>query len=431
MDRYILIAINRCRNASHYTMGEDEQMNTENKGLNLNSEELNNLLDCIEDGIFLIDKNGIIVGLNKVSAELTNVPKKDMIGRNVYELINKGVFDAEETCSIEALESGKTVSKIQQGIKGQRNILSTATPYKVKGNTEYVIVTERDISNISRLKSKLDKQIESMRKYQAEIVHYRNQNLSFGDVIFKSEVMQKLVTTAVRIASNDASVLIQGESGTGKEVIANLIQKNSHRSEQPYIKINCSTIPENLIESEFYGYEKGAFTGALEKGKLGFFELADKGTLFLDEIDTMPISMQSKLLRVLQENEFFRVGGSKMKKVDVRIIAATNSNLKKLIETEKFRKDLFYRLNVIPLKVPGLKDRADDIIPLAEFFLDKFNKKYSYSKSLDISAIKVLTHYSWPGNVRELENFIERLVVSIEEDNITGNIIESLHLFPI
>lgn len=393
--------------------------------LNLTSTAINRLLDCIQDGVFLIDHTGKIVCLNEVSASLTNVPKEEMLNKSMFELVKQGVFDEEETVSIKTLKTGKTTHRIQRGLKGKFDILSTATPYKENGKIKYVIVTERDITNITELQNQLDRQSSRADKYEAELEHYRRQNYKNPDVIFKSNVMKKLVSTAIHVASNDATVLIQGESGTGKEVIANLIQKNSHRKKEPFIIINCSTIPENLIESELFGYEKGSFTGALNKGKIGFFELADKGTLFLDEIDTIPVHMQSKLLRVLQENEFFRVGGNKQIKVDVRIIAATNSDLPRLIDEGRFRKDLFYRLNVVPLFMPLLKERPEDIIPLTEHFLSLFNKKYNASKQISSTGMSVLTQYPWPGNVRELENFVERMVVSQEEDNISEETIRS------
>lgn len=398
------------------------------KELNLNSTDITKLLDCIQDGIFLIDKNGKVVNMNRVSAKLTSIPKKEIINKNMYDLVRQGIFDEDETVSIKSLETGKPVHRIQKGIYGKYDILSTAIPYKENGQIKFVIVTERDITMINNLKTELEEQSIRAEKYKAELDYYRIQNMKSNDIIFKSDVMGKLVSTALHVAENDATVLIQGDSGTGKEVIANLIQKHSNRNKMPFVKINCSTIPENLIESELFGYEKGSFTGASNKGKIGFFELANKGTLFLDEIDTLPVHLQSKLLRVLQENEFYRVGGNEQIKVDVRIIAATNGNLQELMETGAFRKDLYYRLNVVPIYIPQLKDRVEDILPLAQHFLKKYNDKYSSKKVLNSSAKLLLTQYSWPGNVRELENFIERLVVSVDENTISGEIVSaSLH----
>jgi len=217
---------------------------------------------------------------------------------------------------------------------------------------------------------------------------------------------------ALRIAKLDATVLIQGESGTGKEIISKIIYKNSARSKGPIIKINCSAIPENLLESELFGYEKGAFTGAHSEGKIGLFELANHGTLFLDEIGELPLPLQAKLLRAIQEKEIMRIGGKKSIPIDVRIIAATNVNLQEAVKEGKFRADLFYRLNVVPLTIPPLRNRKEDIPGLVKHFIAKFNQKYKTNKELDKDAWPVLIEYDWPGNVRELENLIERIIVT-------------------
>lgn len=223
------------------------------------------------------------------------------------------------------------------------------------------------------------------------------------------------------MANTDITVLITGETGCGKEVFSTELHHKSNRKNLPYVKVNCAALPENLIESELFGYEKGAFTGALNKEKLGMFEVANGGTILLDEIGEMPLNLQSKLLRVLQEKEIMRIGGTKSIKLDVRVIAATNQDLSELIKQGKFREDLFYRLNVVPLKIPPLRERKDDIAILAYRFLEKFNIKYSKAKSFGSTAIKALESYSWPGNVRELENSIERLVVIDDNSYITNN----------
>lgn len=395
---------------------EDVRMKTE---LCLSSIEIGKLLDCIQDGVFLIDNTGKIVFLNKASADLTNTPIEEMLNRSIYELIDEGILDESETVSIKALKTGKAVHRTQKGMYGKYDILSTAIPYKENGKIKYVIVTERDITYISKLMSQLDSENSRAEKYKAELEYYKKHQLKNVDIIYRSKEMQRIMAIAVQVASNDATILIQGDSGTGKEVIANIIQGHSRRKSRPFIKINCSTIPENLLESELFGYEKGAFTGASDKGKIGFFELADKGTLFLDEIDTIPLQMQPKLLRVLQESEFYRIGGDRQIKVDVRIIAATNSNLQELVREGKFRKDLFYRLNVVPILLPSLRERADDILPLTNHFLKIFNEKYSENKKISSLGQALLNQYTWPGNVRELENLIERLVVSIAGDVIS------------
>lgn len=237
------------------------------------------------------------------------------------------------------------------------------------------------------------------------------------EIIAESPQMKKILQTIEYIKDVDSSVLITGESGTGKEVIFKYICRTSRRSNQPVVKINCGAIPENLFESELFGYEDGAFTGARKKGKAGLFEVAAQGTLFLDEIGEMSLEMQVKLLRAIQEKEIFRVGGSKSIPVDVRIIAATNQNFDRMVEEGRFRRDLFYRLNVIRLDIPPLRERPEDIIPLCNHFLEIFNGKYHKNKRLSLSAARTLAHLDWPGNIRELENLVENIVV-LEQDEV-------------
>lgn len=232
--------------------------------------------------------------------------------------------------------------------------------------------------------------------------------------------MIRIKEMAIKIGAMDATVVITGESGTGKEVVANLIQKNSKRADKAFIKVNCAAIPETLFESEFFGYEKGTFTGANVNGKMGIFEMANGGTLFLDEIGELPLAMQSKVLRVLQEKEVRRIGGEENKPVDVRIIAATNRNLKKEMEKGNFRSDLYYRLFVVPINIPPLRQRKEDIAPLTNYFLNKFNAMYEVKKEISSEAIKAMEKYNWYGNVRELRNIIERLVVSGEGNTISA-----------
>jgi transcriptional regulator with PAS, ATPase and Fis domain len=221
-----------------------------------------------------------------------------------------------------------------------------------------------------------------------------------------------------RIAKVDTTVLLLGETGVGKEEIAKFIHRNSLRKDRPFVKINCGAIPANLIESELFGYEKGAFTGALQQGKLGMFEVAEGGTLLLDEIGELPLKMQVKLLRALQEQEITRVGGTKSIKIDVRILAATNRNLEKMVREKIFREDLYYRLNVVPVNIPPLREREKDILPLAYLFLEQFNKKYGLKKRFSFSTNACFLDYSWPGNIRELKNIVERVVVTSKENEI-------------
>jgi len=270
------------------------------------------------------------------------------------------------------------------------------------------------------LLSTIQKALERKRMIRENI--YLKQALdersSFGDLIGKSEAIKRVYDVIENVASSDSTVLITGESGTGKEIVANVLHKKSKRANMPYIIVNCAAIPENLLESEMFGHERGAFTGAMER-HIGKFELADGGTIFLDEIGEMPLSMQVKLLRVVQEGVIVRVGGEKSIPIDVRIIVATNINIKKAVQEKKFREDLFYRLNVIPIAMPPLRERLEDLSLFINYFIDKYNKELNKNiRSISKEALKILRGYSWPGNVRELENLIERIVTISHEDYI-------------
>lgn len=244
---------------------------------------------------------------------------------------------------------------------------------------------------------------------------------NIDNIVTGSKPMHEIIRLAKRISKTEVPVLITGQSGVGKEVLAELIHSNSKRTSRPFVKLNCAAIPENLIESELFGYEAGSFSGALKCGKKGLIELAEGGTLFLDEIGEMPPSMQSKLLRVLQDGKYHKIGGEMERKSDIRVIAATNRNLEKMIENGQFREDLYFRLNVIPLRIPSLSQRKEDIPLLALYFVDYFNKQYNLSKKLSLEVMNELTNHLWPGNVRELKNTIERLVLISLNDIITLN----------
>jgi TyrR family helix-turn-helix protein len=248
------------------------------------------------------------------------------------------------------------------------------------------------------------------------------------DFICESRAMATVLEEILSVAKYDCNVLITGDTGVGKDKVATIIQKNSNRRMQPFVKINCASIAENLIESEFFGYEKGSFTGANAAGKKGYFELADNGTIFLDEIGDLPLDLQAKLLRVIQDGEFFRVGGTEPVKTNVRILSATNRNLEKLIEEKKFRRDLYYRLNVFPIRVPSLSERKSEIPALVEYFMRKYTEKFGIKKTIAEDALNYLKECSWPGNIRELENVIQRLLITSKGDTITVmDVVKELH----
>ena len=265
------------------------------------------------------------------------------------------------------------------------------------------------------------RQKERRINYEVELDEvYRNQHISeAGDFVVASRSMSSILQEALSVAKYDCNVLISGDTGVGKEKIAGLIQKNSSRKMHPYIRVNCASISPNLMESEFFGYEKGAFTGADSKGKKGLFEVADNGVIFLDEVGELPLDMQAKLLRVIQDGEFIRVGGTTPIKTNVRILSATNRRLEEMVENKTFRRDLYYRLNVFPIVIPPLSERSEDIPPLVASFIEKYNDKFGMDKYIDDDAVEYLKDHNWPGNIRELENVTQRLMISSQNDNIT------------
>lgn len=379
--------------------------------------ELLEILDCIKVGVFVADANGTVLMLNKESEKTGGMSREELCGKNMHELIKMGYVT--ESSILKAIESKKEENIIQElGEGGQLYI--TGVPFSRKGEIELIICTERDITETINLKELLKEKEKMTGKYETELEYLRKINQDTEEKIISNSIeMKNILEKALRIAQLNTTVLLSGESGTGKELVANYIYKNSARVNFPFIKVNCAAIPENLLESEFFGYEKGSFTGANKNGKIGIFELAQEGTLFLDEIADLPIHMQSKLLRVLQEKEITRIGGIEVIPVDVRIIAASNMNLRKAIEDGRFREDLYYRLNTIPIEIPPLRQRRVDIEPLVGYFINKYNKKYKMKKTILYDALEVLQKYDWPGNVRELSNIIERIIVSYDGDRIT------------
>lgn len=299
--------------------------------------------------------------------------------------------------------------KMRQG----NEIYITGSPVYCEGRITHVTVNIRDVTELQRLQEQVSR---LTALYLSAPEDKRISSLAADNVVIESSVMKRIIDLIVRISQVDSVVLISGESGTGKEVLARLIHKLSSRSRGPFISINCGAIPENLLESELFGYEKGSFTGALREGKPGLFELANSGIIFLDEIGEMPSNLQVKLLKIIQDMEAYRLGGVKPVKFDVRIIAATNRNLRERIKEGKFREDLFYRLNVVPIEVPPLRERQEDIFPLIWHFLKQFNQKYKQSKTFSSEVIEIMESYYWPGNVRELQNIVERMVVTSDSD---------------
>nr|WP_263327370.1 sigma 54-interacting transcriptional regulator [Neobacillus sp. Marseille-Q6967] len=380
--------------------------------------ELDAIIENSYDGIYITDREGITIKTNSAIERLTGIPKEYYIGKKVDALMKRGILKNSVTHRV--LEKKRSVSLVQQNFLG-REVLLTGNPvFDEQGEIQSIVTNIRDLSELNDLQAALKKANKLNNSYREEIERLKGKSFRKDGVVIRSEQLQNIYDTAARIANVDATVLILGETGTGKDVLARYIFENSERSRSgQMIKINCGAIPPDLLESELFGYEAGAFTGASGKGKVGMFELANDGVLFLDEVGELPLQLQVKLLRVIQEREVQRIGGTKSKKVDVRIIAATNRNLKEMVSEGKFREDLFYRLNVIPISIPPLSDRKADILPLVDFFLEGFNSKYLVKKKFSSGLKEFFYNYGWPGNVRELANLIERLVLVTEETILT------------
>jgi PAS domain S-box-containing protein len=391
---------------------------TDYKKLQEVNKELDAVIEATSDSIYVTDGEGNTLRINSACERITGLRKDVVIGMNMREIVEKGMISA--SCTLEVLRT-KSPTTILQRVKDGKVVIVTGTPiFDENGRIWRVVSCTRDITELNRLKNELEWERRWKDQYFSELVNTKVEHLSRGDGTFiaRSEEMKKIVELAMRVARTDSTVLVMGESGVGKEVIAKFIHENGPRRKKAFMKINCAAIPESLLESELFGYEPGAFTGAISKGKNGLIELADGGTLFLDEIGEMPLALQAKLLQVLQERTFFRVGGNRPIEVDIRIIAATNRDLKKLVAEGKFREDLYYRLNVIPIFIPPLRERREDIPLLIFKFLKQFNSKYGLCRSFSNEAVDLLTKYSWPGNVRELQNLVEQMVVLACEDVI-------------
>ncbi|MGH4138833.1 sigma 54-interacting transcriptional regulator [Clostridium sp.] len=382
----------------------------------LNCTQLDAIIEASFDGIYITDGKANTLIVNKSYENITGLQRKDMLNRNMYELEKEGYISKSSTLMV--LKSQKSNTIEQEFNTGKKVLVSSNPIFDTKGKISMVVTNVRDITNLYELEEQLAKNMTLTEKYHSEIEAMRIQYLELTDIIASDKIMINLLEVAKRVANVDTTVLILGETGVGKEEIAKFVHKNSKRRGKNFIKINCGAIPQNLIESELFGYVKGAFTGANKEGKMGLFEMADGGTVFLDEIGELPLDIQVKLLAVLQDGEVERVGAVKPIKIDVRVLAATNKDLENMIKEKYFREDLYYRLNVVPITVPPLRERREDIVPLVHHFLSEFNNKYNFNKAFTIEAMNTLYNYSWLGNVRELKNIVERVIVMSSGDKI-------------
>ncbi|WP_154663058.1 sigma-54 interaction domain-containing protein [Bacillus massiliigorillae] len=398
---------------------EVEDILEEVKELRRTNQKLDAIIESSFDGIYITDQKGVTIKTNSAIERITGIPKEYYLGKQVDQLVKRGIL--QFPVSTRVLKEKKSISIVQNNRAGKETLLTGSPIFNDEGEIDGVVTNIRDLSELMDLQAALQKANELNKKYEREIERLKgNEDYSMSQIVIRNEKMRQLYDIAERVLNVDATVLILGQTGVGKDVLAKFIYNESDRSDQgKFIKLNCGAIPPDLIESELFGYEGGAFTGANKNGKPGMFELADKGVLFLDEIAELPVNLQVKLLRVIQEREVQRVGSIQSKKIDVRLIAATNRDLREMVDLGTFREDLFYRLNVIPISIPPLSERREDILSLISFFLMKMNDKYNVSKSISEELKSFLYQYDWPGNIRELSNLIERLVLLTNDNIIT------------
>lgn len=381
--------------------------------------------DKLYDGLYISDGAGKTIYVNSAYTRTTGINKEDIIGRYVKDITDESKY-FKGAVTMDVIEKKEVVNSLGKSLINGKDLLITGSPiFDNSGNVKLVVINNRDISNLKELEQKnAELQLDKQRANE-EIEFLRRQQKASDGIICSSENMKSIMELVSTIAPTDVTVLITGESGTGKEVIADEIYLKSKRRDKPFIKVNCAAIPNELLESELFGYEGGAFTDAKKAGKIGLFELANEGTILLDEIGEMSLNLQSKLLRVLQTKEIVRLGGSKSIKLDIRVIASTNRDLQEEIKLGKFRYDLYYRLNVVPIEIKPLRERKEEIHSLTYIFLQKYNKKYNKNVEIENDALDLLEIYKWPGNIRELENLIERMVVINKDGLIKYNSLAS------
>lgn len=374
--------------------------------------ELEDTFNSSFDEIYVIDGSGVTRRINQAGVTNYGVPVEQLLGKSVIDLEREGYYNPS-VCRM-VFQEKKRLTITQKTIKG-KHLIATGNPiFNENGEIIRIVVNSRDISELLNLKKQLEDTEQLAESYRRQLLKLSEEKINSYELIAQSQQMKRVLEMVDNVAKVDSTVLIMGESGVGKGVVASRLHKLSKRANGPYVTISCGAIPEHLLESELFGYEGGAFTGARREGKKGLLELASGGTVFLDEITELSLNLQVKLLQVIQEKKLIRVGGGKYIDVDIRFVAATNRDIQRMVQEGQFREDLYYRLNVIPIIIPPLRYRQEDIPVLINYFLEKLNCKYDKDKIISSEAIEVLCSYNWPGNVRELENLVERLLVTKE-----------------
>ncbi|HID9578273.1 sigma 54-interacting transcriptional regulator [Clostridioides difficile] len=389
-----------------------------NLNLKLDLEFYQKILEASHDEICVSDDKGIIIYCNKAFEENYGLKKEDILGKNVSFLEDSGYSTKSP---IPIVLKTKTKFSLEQDTQTGKKLIITATPiFDENGNLEFTVENCRDITELNNIKNKLEDTKKQVKKYKSEVETLYRTALRIEDtVIMDGIVMRPIINTVNHVSKTDVSVLLLGESGTGKSSLARYIHHNSNRSNGPFITINCATISPQLLESELFGYTSGAFTGASTKGKVGLVELANGGTLFLDEIGDIPQNLQAKFLQLIQDRTFTPVGSLKNKKVDIRIISATNVDLVSKVKEKKFTEDLYYRLNVIEIKLPPLRERRDNLVEIIKYYFNRYSSDFNLNKTISKEAMDAIANYRFPGNIRELQNIIQKILLTCTDNHIT------------
>jgi PAS domain S-box-containing protein len=390
------------------------------------NKQFKTIFKSVSDAIWVCDGQGFVIDINKASEKINDIKAEDVVGKKIEDLIATGMYDQSVTSQV--LKTKQQVTIVQRIMKTGKDVLATGTPvFNEKGQISLVVVNSRDVTQLNKIQEELINSRLEAQKLKETLKELSFLELKDQKIIAESKIMHDLLKVAQKLANLDVSnILVLGESGVGKGLLAKFIHQNGKRCDQPFIQINCAALPESLLEPELFGYEKGAFTGAKEQGKIGLIELAQNGTLFLDEIGDLPLALQAKILKYLDDKEVLRVGGVKPIKTNCTVIAATNQDLRDLVKNGRFRGDLFYRLNAFTLKIPPFRDRLEDISALVHHFVKATNKEYRSEKKIGTAGLNAIKSYSFPGNVRELKNIIKNAVIMSDSNKIDAFIQEEL-----
>ncbi len=390
------------------------------------AKHLETIFEASSDGIWVTDASGRILAMNRASERLNGIKAEEVLGHNVSIMLEKDLVDRNITPDV--LRTRQILSVMQFIKRTGRYLLVTGTPaFDDDGNLLLVVVNERDLTGLNWLQKKLEEAQQEAEKMKSELAELSPLGWQDENIVAESKAMRQVYNVAIRLSQSEASnILILGESGTGKGVLSKFIHQNGPRAEKPFVQINCAALPESLLEAELFGYERGAFTGAKQHGKVGLFELAHEGTLFLDEIGDMPLTIQAKLLKYLDDYEIMRLGATKPKKIDCLLVAATNQDLGLMVKNKLFRQDLFHRLNTFTVEIPPLRKRREDIFELTHNYLATFNRKYKKKNVIRAEGMAALQNYYFPGNVRELVNMLRESAVICDNHAIDRFIISKL-----